>query len=117
MVWVLLLSLFLATPVSAQQTIVINPKQTILDWNDIRLLEDGSPVPKNEAVFYRVWIGPTASSLQVRALAKKSFIPIKSLLLTDKDKWIAFEAYSSRRVGMRTPVLKLIPPKAPRIIK
>lgn len=112
MKWVTLLLLgLLAGSVHAQ----IKQTQTILDWNDVRFLENGDPIPKNEKIFYRIWIGATATSLAWRATVSKSQIPIKSLALKPGDRWIAIEAFSKERLGQQGPVKRLNPPRHPSI--
>lgn len=83
-----------------------------LEWDPPTGLQDGNPIPAGEVVKYRVYAGDTQATLteRVSELTVPS-VDMATLALAPTDKWLAVEAYSDQRVGLRS-VEKQLPPYA-----
>jgi len=74
-----------------------------LVWTPPAFLEDGSAIPAEEALQYRVWGGANQENLTIRAIVSEPKVDLSQLSLATGDL-IAIEVFSTARVGIQTPL-------------
>jgi len=80
-----------------------------LTWNPSTTLIDGRPIPPDEVVKYRVFVGPDVDSLTERAELVLTRITFEDMAVDKDDRWVAVEASTDTRLSSRSEPLKLIP--------